>query len=91
MGKRIARCCLILAVTVGLSGCVSYTKEEDKVRIHSLGIAEVEECTYYEGREDGMVKECSKVETDAFSGWEALMTGIGKMVVRIMTFGIMGK
>ena len=87
---RIARCCVILALVAGLSGCVSYTKEEDKVRVHSLGIATVEECTHYEGREDKVVKECSKVETDAFSGWEALMNGIANIIVRIMTFGFKG-
>lgn len=87
---RVKRCCLILGIIVALTGCISYKKTDEEVRVHSLGIASAEECSYYEGREDGMVMECTTVETDAFSGWEAVMTGIGNVLVRVMTFGFKG-
>lgn len=87
---RIARCCLIGGLLFGLSGCVSYKKTDEMVRVHSLGVAYVEECTYYKGREDGVVKECTVVETDAFSAWKELMDGIGNIAVKIITFGFKG-
>ena len=90
MGKRIARCTLIIVLSVGLSGCISYKKTDEETRVHSLGIASAEECAYYEGREDGMVMECTTVETDAFSGWKEIMDGIGNIAVKIITFGFKG-
>ncbi len=90
MGKRIARCTLILGLALQLSGCMTYKKDDEGMRVHSLGMAEMKECTYYEGREDGMVMECTTVETDAFSGWKEIMDGIGNIAVKIITFGFKG-
>lgn len=89
MGKRIARCALILGAIVALSGCAS-VHTADGTRMHTLGIAEAEVCKHYEGREDKVIKECTVLATDAFSGWEAVMNGIANILVRVMTFGFKG-
>lgn len=52
---------------------------------YTAGIAEVERCERYEGRDDGLVEKCKRVTTDAFSGWEAITQG----VVRMFTFGLL--
>ena len=57
--------------------------------IHTLGIAEVEVCKEYTFRDDGLIQECERVETDAFSGWEAIIQGIGNTVVKILTLGLL--
>lgn len=90
MGKRIARCALILLVSFAVSGCIAYKKDDEGTRVNSVGVASAKECVYYEGREDGVIKECTEVTTDAFSAWETVITGIGNVLVRVMTFGFKG-
>jgi len=70
-----------------LTSCamVIHEKEVDKYR--TLGVAHIRECTTYVEREDKAVEKCTKIDTEGFSGWEAVMKGIGSMVVRILTLG----
>lgn len=86
MGKNTkALACATLAVVL-LSGCAMRTPDG---YIHSLGIATVETVEVFEGREDGLVGRRTIVETDAFSGWEAVITGTGNAVVKILTLGLL--
>jgi hypothetical protein len=57
----------------------------DGAQYSTLGIASVEDCTF---REDGTVERCTYLETDAFSGWEAIINGTAKAIVRIFTLGL---
>lgn len=70
-----------------LTSCVMVIHEKEKDQYRTLGIAHVRECTTYVDREDKAIEKCTKIDTEGFSGWEAIMQGIGSMVVRIITFG----
>ncbi len=85
MWRRFIICMLALS----FMGCVSYSKTEDELHVRSLGIATVGECTEYEGREDGVVKECTEIETNAFSAWATLIDGAANAVIKILTLGLL--
>lgn len=87
MKKLIIGSITLLFIIVG---CAAVHIDDEETSIHTLGIAAVEECQVFEGREDLVVEECTSVETAGFSGWKEIVEGIGNVVLRIMTFGMMG-
>lgn len=78
--------CILLALLL-LSGC-AMAKMPGGYDYKTLGIAEVEVCHRYEGREDKLVERCDRVSTDAFSGWEAIMNGAAKAIIKVLTMGL---
>ena len=79
---------LVLIIFIFLSGCAMVIHDANgNKHYRTLGIAHIKECTIYKERADHVIGVCTKVDTDAFSGWEAIMKGIGDMVVRIFTLG----
>jgi hypothetical protein len=71
-----------------LSGCAMYRTPEGG-HFHTLGIAEIKVCETFEGREDLLVERCSRLDTDAFSGWAAIIEGTGNVILKIFTFGLL--
>lgn len=78
-----------IAVLAMLLFCCASVKTPDGGEYKTLGVALVENCEEFEGREDGMVKRCVDVSTDAFSGWEAIMSATSSAFVKIFTFGLL--
>lgn len=78
--------CVMLSVML-LSGCASLETADGR-EFRTLGIASIKECEEFEGREDLMVRRCTVVTTDAFSGWEAITDGLTKSILKILTLGM---
>ena len=85
---KLTMLALLLALPL-LTGC-AMVKTPSGDQYHTLGIATLEVTKHYEGREDGLTTETIELMTDAFSGWEAIIEGLGSAVVKIFTFGFGG-
>jgi hypothetical protein len=77
---------VVLGLSVVLVGCANYSVDDQGyLSIYTLGVAAVEECEEYSGREDGLVKKCTVIMTEGFTGWDVLGT-IASTVTAVFTW-----
>ena len=84
----ISKALAVLVACAMLSAC-AWLRTPEGFEYATLGIADVEVCHKYEGREDKLVERCDKVKTDGFSGWKAIMNGAAEAVVKMLTLGLL--
>lgn len=76
---------LILAASM-LMGCASVTTANGG-HYQTLGKAEIEHCRRWADSLGYSFEQCTKLHTDAFSGWKAIMDGASGAIVHIFTLG----
>ncbi len=88
--KRFGKLIVCALLLTSISACTNIGgSEQGAYYYQTLGIAHVEECRKFEGREDKVVEECFEISTDAFSAWKELTEGIANAIIKVITLGLL--